>query len=212
METTYGVLPNGEVPTYKNYPREYNCWMAMLGRCSDEQKEKSYYYSIYKEEWSCLANFIQDMKLIENYEIWRDNPNCRIVLDKDIKCPIKSKDCTNKYEKMYCVENCMFVPAIVNSQERNYRPGGSNVPYIVMYKDEELMRLKNNIHFFAFIFHNGLEDKYFDLFELYGQENFTFNDYTFIFDEQEYFNQIQKLIEEEIVNQNLVDRRKDDSE
>ena len=209
MKTTYGVLPNGEIPTYKNYPREYSCWRSMLKRCSDEQKEKTYYYSVCNEEWLCFANFIQDMQLIENYELWRDNPNCRIVLDKDIKCPVKSKDCDSKYNKMYCIENCMFVPYVVNGQERNYRPGGCNVPYIVMYKGNELMRLKNNINFHTFIFNHDLQDKYFELFDFYGQEVFTFNDYIFIFDEQEYINQIEKLIEQEIIDQRLIDNRKE---
>ena len=68
-EITYGVLPNGEVPTYKNYPREYACWTGVLDRCSKKNSEKSYYYSVCDERWYCFANFIQDMQLIENYEM-----------------------------------------------------------------------------------------------------------------------------------------------
>ena len=209
-EITYGVLPNGEVPTQKNYYREYMCWRGMLDRCSEENSEKSYYYSVCDERWYCFANFIQDLPLIENYEIWRDNPRRQINLDKDIKCNCKSKDCSNKYEKRYCIENCIFVPSKINLQERRYRPGGSNVPYIVTLNGEEVYKIKNNVNYFAFLFHNNLytEERY----NMMGQEEFTIEDYKFVFDEQTYLEIIREKIEEEIKETFLIDNRAESKE
>ena len=209
-EITYGVLPNGEVPTYKNYPREYACWRSMLDRCSEENSEKSYYYSVCDERWYCFANFIQDMQLIENYEIWRDNPNCRIVLDNDIKCNCKSKDCSNKYEKRYCIENCMFVPNRINCHEYERRPGGKNVPYIITRNSEEIVRTDGIIRYFAFLIHFNLYTK--ERYNMIGQEEFTIEDFKLTFDNEAYLRLIREDIEYEIKETFLIDNRAESKE
>ena len=74
--------------------RVYNTWQSMLMRCySNKYLEK---YPTYKDctvcnRWLVLSNFVDDVKLIDNYEYWLNRPNQRISLDKDIKSNGKNK-------------------------------------------------------------------------------------------------------------------------
>lgn len=111
--SVYGVGYIGE-PLRSHNDREIRLWRDMLRRCySDESLNKNQTYKDCKvcERWLCFANFLEDLPLIEGYELWRDNPNQRIALDKDIKSDNKNK--------IYCLEECMFVTQTDNSRQSN---------------------------------------------------------------------------------------------
>ena len=85
-----GTDKNGEIPnTTENgkLTREYRLWSNMLRRCySEEYHEKypTYKYCEVCERWKCYVYFLEDLPKIKNYEYWRDNPQQRIALNKDI--------------------------------------------------------------------------------------------------------------------------------
>lgn len=95
----------------KTNKRIYRLWVGILGRaCDNETKEK---YPTYKdcyicERWKILSNFVEDIKLLENYDKWLENKE-RYELDKDIKSGGKNK--------CYCPEQCMFVTKTENSKQ-----------------------------------------------------------------------------------------------
>lgn len=111
----YGVGFLGEPREYEH--REYKVWSAMLQRCYDiKQLERNPTYkdAVVDDRWLCFANFLEDLPLIEGYELWRDNPNQGVALDKDIK---------GNGSKIYCLDNCCFVSHSENSLEVATRTG-----------------------------------------------------------------------------------------
>lgn len=114
--SVYGVGYIGE-PTRDYSKREIMLWRDMLGRCySVKRLERcsSYEEATVCERWLCFANFLEDLPLIEGYELWRDNPNQGIALDKDIK---------GNGTKIYCLEHCSFISNEDNLRERLDRVG-----------------------------------------------------------------------------------------
>lgn len=109
--TVYGVGFHGIVPS-GNHDREYSVWNGMLRRCyatnGDAYKEKAEVW----ERWHCFAHFLEDMPKIEEYNLWKNNPNQRIALDKDVK---------GQGQRLYSLETCCFVTVQENSKERNER-------------------------------------------------------------------------------------------
>lgn len=92
--------------------REYKVWERMFDRCYNENMREL--NSTYKDckvckRWHCYQNFAEDIVKIEGYELWLNNPNKGIALDKDIK---------GKGSKLYSLENCCFVTIAENSLER----------------------------------------------------------------------------------------------
>lgn len=119
-----GVDKNGEVPNTTNgkkIRREYVAWANMLERCySDKQDERhpSYENCTVCERWQSFANFLEDIDKIKNYEYWRDNPQQRIALNKDMyysELGIDT-DC-----KEYNLETARFISQSDNSKERMSR-------------------------------------------------------------------------------------------
>ena len=168
--TTYGVCKNGSIknPYHKSIcgvacvglmsdgskpktrengkdSREYKVWYDMVKRCYSSkyhEKNPSYKDCEVCQRWLVFANFLEDIKSIEGYELWRDNPNQRIALDKDIK----SSD-----SKVYCLENCCFVTQSENSKERYERCGNSfgvqpTKVYGVNVKTGECTKVFNSIN------------------------------------------------------------------
>ena len=110
--TTDGVTPTTAGENYK----KYRLWYEMLRRCySKEYHEK---YPTYKncslcERWHSFANFLEDLPLIEGYELWVNNNDFRAIhLDKDIK---------GGDRKIYSLETCMFVDQAENVREMSSR-------------------------------------------------------------------------------------------
>lgn len=116
-----GVSKDGSKPKtideYGKKTREYGLWHHMLERCySDKRHEKcpTYKDCTVCQRWLVFVNFLEDLPLIENYELWRDNPNSRVSLDKDIKV---------QGNKIYSLETCKFVSKSDNSKESVKRCG-----------------------------------------------------------------------------------------
>ena len=141
-----GLMSDGTRPRTKingKRTREYEVWKSMLNRCYSEKslKRNPTYKDCYVcDRWLCFANFLEDLPLIEGYELWRDNPNQRISLDKDLKQQgIKNK--------VYSLETCCFISSSDNNKERNKRkPNLSIKVYGVNVKTGEKTRVFNSIH------------------------------------------------------------------
>lgn len=110
--------------------RKYGVWQRMLERCYDEKyhiKNPTYKNCYVCERWLKLSNFVEDIVKIDGYELWLNNPNKRIALDKDIKSDNKNK--------CYCLEQCMFVTESENNKQmlrhrdNSYMCGENNVWY-----------------------------------------------------------------------------------
>ena len=118
--------------------RVYTLWHSMLCRCYDEkyhQRFPTYKECYVCERWLMLSNFVEDIVDIENYELWLNNSNQRIALDKDIK--------SNGNNKCYCLEQCMFVTVKENNIQLvktrdNRRYKGKNNPNAKSVKQYDL--------------------------------------------------------------------------
>ena len=105
--------------------RIYQCWHSMIVRCYNKKYQEKYtsYKGCYVcNKWLKLSGFIEDISKIEGYELWLNNPNKRICLDKDIK--------SDNNNKCYCLEECRFV-----TNEDNVRQ--SNKDMVIDYSSEE---------------------------------------------------------------------------
>ena len=92
--------------------RVYNLWVCMLERCYLNK------YPTYKEcqvsvRWRKLSNFISDINKLPNYDLWLNNPNQRVSLDKEYFRPCK----------VYSVNTTGFNTISNNSKERIKRCG-----------------------------------------------------------------------------------------
>lgn len=81
--------------------REYQAWSGMINRCYDKkflEREPSYKICTVCKEWHNFQVFAKWMLTKSNYqEGWQ--------LDKDLK---------NPNSKIYCPENCLFIPKELN--------------------------------------------------------------------------------------------------
>lgn len=112
-----GLMGDGSKPNTKKYRREYSTWDSMLKRVYDEtvrDRYKTYKNVSVCERWHCFANFLEDIKLIEGYELWENNPKQGISLDKDLKQQ-------GEKNKVYSLETCCFIPNSENAKEVAYR-------------------------------------------------------------------------------------------
>ena len=109
-----GLMGDNSRP--KTNGREYILWRNMIKRCYDENSQKSSYKDVTVcERWHCFANFLEDIKLIDGYELWLKNPKT-MALDKDIKQQ-------NVENKVYSLQTCTFITVSENTKERNVRHG-----------------------------------------------------------------------------------------
>lgn len=128
----------------RNY-RVYNLWCGMIKRCYSEkvhERHPTYKNCTVCERWLYLSNFVEDIKLIDGYEYWLNNPNQRISLDKDIK--------SNGINKCYCLEQCQFVSHAENTKQMlktrdNEQFTGENNPmYNKHHSEETRAKMKKN--------------------------------------------------------------------
>lgn len=96
--------------SYKNYPREYRLWYDMCKRSFPKFWDNfpTYTGTSICEDWKFFSNFLRDISKIDGYEIWKNNPNSRITLDKDIKV---------SGNKLYSIDTCMFVSASTSARD-----------------------------------------------------------------------------------------------
>lgn len=113
----YGVGFTGSEMSYKS--KEYNkirsLWSGMLERCYDKKSEYYYLYGgnnvTVDDRWFNLENFIQDIKLFENYDKWLNKTNpYEWQLDKDYKCRLLGLE-----NKIYSKDTCMFATSEMQS-------------------------------------------------------------------------------------------------
>lgn len=111
----YGIgkndMPKGWKRKTKNNNRAYDLWCGMLRRCYSDKRYKTYKDCYVCDRWLILSNFIEDLPKIDGYELWLNNPNKHISLDKDIK--------SNGNNKCYCLEQCVFVSNSDNTIQSN---------------------------------------------------------------------------------------------
>ena len=91
-----------EIRIDSQYQRIYDMWRHMILRTKKEYWEKypTYTGTTVSEEWKNFNNFYYDIQELDGYQLWRDNPKKRIMLDKDTKVP------GNKH---YSKETCCFL-------------------------------------------------------------------------------------------------------
>lgn len=123
-----GVDKNGEKPIPKEKIREYECWSNMIKRCYDKkvrEKYPTYKNCTVSEEWHDFSKFLEDLPKIKNYELWRDNPQQKISLNKDIYYAELGiiADC-----KEYNLLTTRFITDKENTRERMERQGNPNPP------------------------------------------------------------------------------------
>lgn len=108
-----GIACIGNVNS-KKYPKEFNKWRAMIGRCYD--KNNNHYKSYGDkgvtvcERWLCFENFLEDLPKLKGYD-YDKLQNGELQLDKDIEGS----------GVLYSPENCVLVSGIENMKEMNQR-------------------------------------------------------------------------------------------
>lgn len=100
LENNHTISP--EIKNDPQYRRIYDMWRHMILRTTKEYWEKhpTYTGTTVSEEWKNFNNFYYDIQKLDGYQLWRDNPKKRIMLDKDTKVP------GNKH---YSKETCCFL-------------------------------------------------------------------------------------------------------
>lgn len=84
----YGVGYYGEIDKSKDYwKRARQLWANMLKRCyTDDPKGYKWKGVTVDDRWHCLANFIDDLPLLDGFDRWyKNDPNDKMNLDKDTK-------------------------------------------------------------------------------------------------------------------------------
>lgn len=111
--TRYGIGYLGEIDKkVPYYNQAKQLWANMMKRCYSEKDTKGYYK--WKTEvaprWHCLANFIEDLPYLENFDKWlaQKETGVNYNLDKDFRSP----GCN-----VYSPDTCMFVDEHTNKSE-----------------------------------------------------------------------------------------------
>lgn len=113
--TVCGVGIVGELRK-RGVKRYYVCWRSMLARCYDpniHKRQPTYIGCTVSERWLTLSNFIEDVKLLPNYDKWIAGED--FDLDKDSRV---------KGNRHYSLETCMFIRAEDNGKESRARKLG----------------------------------------------------------------------------------------
>ena len=116
-------MPRGWRTANELNKRIYQTWSNMIKRCYSErlhEKNPTYKNCYVCEKWLKLSGFVEDIEQIDGYELYKNNPNHFITLDKDIK--------SDNNNKCYCLEQCTFV--------RNEE----NVKQAIKYKNYEYIK------------------------------------------------------------------------
>ena len=142
-------MPRGWYGESEYNKRVYEIWRSMIRRCYSEkyhEKQPTYKNCYCCERWLRLSNFVEDVKLIPNYNLWlsglseKRNP---YQLDKDIK--------SDGQNKCYCLEQCIFVDSRENSRQAvKYRDNSFTQKFernkkLSEQKGELVARFKENI-------------------------------------------------------------------
>ena len=117
-----GVAYLGQASTVDspfNCSKEYILWHSMITRCYNikDKSYKTYGGAGVKvcKRWLCYEYFLKDIPLVENYQLWKNNPGL-YQFDKDLK-----QQNVPTHMKVYSLETCMFVLRQINSIEASSR-------------------------------------------------------------------------------------------
>ena len=94
----------------KKITKEYRLWTDLLRRCYAEShlkkhRSKCYFGCIVDERWHNFQNFCEDLPKLKNYDKWIEFGAKKYHLDKDTIV---------KGNKLYSLENCMFLDVKTN--------------------------------------------------------------------------------------------------
>ncbi len=113
--------------------RVYNLWTGILSRCYSKyklEKEPSYKGCVVCDKWMKISAFKADLPTLPGYDMWLNNPNKKISIDKDLR---------GNGKRIYSPETCCFVTLADNIRERNNRVGNPahnrKRPVICVYTD-----------------------------------------------------------------------------
>lgn len=98
----------GEINEYIFDNEYYWLWHDMLKRCYDKNylnRQNTYLECSVHNDWLNFSNFNKDVNLIVGFEEMKKHNNIKFELDKDILI---------HDNKIYCLENCCFVPKDIN--------------------------------------------------------------------------------------------------
>ena len=108
-KTVYGVgcLGNVDFKVVVNGKRDkrYMVWYNMIRRCYDIDYQRKHGLTEQKivcERWLCFEYFLQDLPLIENYDMWLNGE--KVKFDCDIKQQYSYEEV-----KVYSLKTCMFI-------------------------------------------------------------------------------------------------------
>lgn len=110
FKSAYGVGYLGEYKRPSYWKQAQQLWRNMLKRCYSPNDGKGYYgkgVSV-DDRWLCFANFLEDLPLLENFDLWlagQHGNSTKYNLDKDFKI---------KDNKVYSREACMFLTEYMN--------------------------------------------------------------------------------------------------
>lgn len=148
-KTVYNVGYKGSY-NGKFAQKEYALWMSMMTRCYNEnyhKKEPTYKDCKVSDRWLNFTNFLEDLPLIEGYELWKNNNEKRkVCLDKDKN---------GGGSKIYSLKNCCFILHSDNVAESNIRTKSTPIiatnietgeeVYFNSFKDaREFLNIKNH--------------------------------------------------------------------
>lgn len=109
-KTVCGIGYLGDAEKYTK--KEYDIWYQIIHRCYNPINEYYYLYGgagvTVCSRWFCLANFLEDLRKMENYDKLMAGE--KYQLDKDILQP-------GVICKIYSPETCCLVPSYVNTSE-----------------------------------------------------------------------------------------------
>ena len=114
-------MPYGWTNKNKKNHKIYRTWKSMVERCYSEkyhEKFPTYIGCNVCAKWLKLSNFVEEFKLIDGYD--EDKfLNGELCLDKDIK--------SNGENKVYSLENCLWVSKSENTKQANKTRDYSNI-------------------------------------------------------------------------------------
>lgn len=139
-----GLMSDGSRPTIKEngeLTKHYVVWKSMIQRCYDsktQERQPTYKNVNVCDRWLIYSNFLEDIKSIEGYELWKANPSL-YSLDKDLK----QQGVKNK---VYSLETCCFISNIENARESDERnPNPPIKVYGINIKTDEYTKVFNSL-------------------------------------------------------------------
>lgn len=114
----YGIglndMPRGWITENNLNERIYSTWKHMLLRTTPKFWEEcpTYTGTTVCDEWRYLSVFVEDIKTLDGYSFWINNPNCGVMLDKDTKV------LGNKH---YSKNTCCFLSHTDSNRDVNRR-------------------------------------------------------------------------------------------